>query len=53
MIHECKEDGVMPEEFFQAIRDGKQIQVKSSIGWIDIDSDEVEFRNSVEYRIKP
>ncbi len=53
MCHECVEDGVMPQEFFKAIEDGKTIQVNTTIGWIDLDSDDVEFRNSVEYRIKP
>lgn len=54
-VHECKRDGVMPKEFMDAVKNGLEIQVntQSVVGWLTVDSDELEFRNGVEYRIKP
>lgn len=46
------EDGVIPEWLQQAYQDGKTIQIMSSIGWLDLDGD-IEFRNNLEYRVKP
>lgn len=47
------EDGVIPEWLQIAYQDGKTIQVKSSIGWISLEDEDVEFRNSLTYRVKP
>lgn len=47
------EDGVIPEWLQTAYQDGKVIQVKSSIGWISLEDEDVEFRNSLTYRVKP
>lgn len=54
MIYECKEDGVMPKEFMDAVEAGAEVEVNtySVIGWITVDASELQFRNSVEYRIK-
>lgn len=54
-VHECKQDGVMPKEFMDAVKNGFEIQVntQSVVGWLTVDSGELEFRNGVEYRIKP
>lgn len=51
----CKEDGVMSPEFMAAVDGGGELQVntESVVGWITLDRDEVEFRNSLEYRVKP
>lgn len=51
----CKEDGVMSPEFMVAVDGGGELQVntESVVGWITLDRDEVEFRNSLEYRVKP
>ncbi len=50
----CKEDGVMSTDFMAAVNAGGEIQVNSEtvVGWITLDRDEVEFRNSLEYRVK-
>lgn len=54
MICECKEDGVMPKEFMAAVEAGHDVQVNthSVVGWVTVESDELEFRNGVEYRVK-
>lgn len=50
----CKEDGVMSADFMAAVNSGADIQVNTEtvVGWITLDRDEVEFRNSLEYRVK-
>ncbi len=50
----CKEDGVMSTDFMAAVNAGGEIQVNSEtvVGWITLDRDDVEFRNSLEYRVK-
>lgn len=50
----CKEDGVMSPDFMAAVNSGGELQVNSEtvVGWITLDRDEVEFRNSLEYRVK-
>lgn len=50
----CKEDGVMSPEFMAAVAAGGELQVNTEtvVGWITLDRDDVEFRNSLEYRIK-
>lgn len=47
------EDGVIPEWLQEAYQDGKTIQVKSTIGWISLEGEDVEFRNTLTYRVKP
>lgn len=51
----CKEDGVMSPEFMAAVKARKKVQVNthSVVGWVDVSKKDLQFRNSVEYRIKP
>lgn len=51
MEHTCVIDGVMPKEFLQAVKNGAVAQVKTDIGWITVS--QPDYRNSVQYRIKP
>jgi hypothetical protein len=53
MQFECKVDGEMPKEFMEAVNNGAQVQVKTDIGWLTISESDLEYRNNVEYRIKP
>lgn len=55
MQYECKEDGVMPEDFLEAVKNGAEVQVNtySSIGWLTVSESDLQYRNGVEYRIKP
>lgn len=46
-------DGDIPEWLQIAYEEGKTIQVKSSIGWISIEDEDIEFRNTLTYRVKP
>jgi len=50
----CKEDGVMSPEFMAAVAAGGQVQLNTEtvVGWIDMSADDLEYRNSLEYRIK-
>lgn len=50
----CKEDGVMSPDFMAAVNAGGELQVNTEtvVGWITLDRDEAEFRNSLEYRVK-
>lgn len=51
----CKEDGVMSTEFMAAVQSGAEVQVNTEtvVGWITVSGSDLEFRNSLEYRIKP
>ena len=51
MEHTCVIDGVMPQDFVQAVKNGAVVQVKTDIGWITVP--EPQYRNNVQYRIKP
>lgn len=55
MQYECKEDNVMPDDFMELVKNGAEVQVntRSSIGWLTISGSDLEYRNGVEYRIKP
>lgn len=46
----CEEDGVAPEEFKLAGKEGR-LQTFTCIGWIDVD-DYTYVRNGCKYRIK-
>lgn len=54
MKFECKEDGVMPIEFEEALSAGKSIFCLTGIGWIKLDDIEsvADFRNSVTYKFE-
>ncbi len=45
------EEGNIPEWLQEAYQNGKTIQVLTSIGWISLE--DVDFRNSLTYRVKP
>jgi hypothetical protein len=51
----CKEDGVMSPEFMAAVAAGGEVQINTEtvVGWITVSGSDLEFRNSLEYRIKP
>jgi hypothetical protein len=51
----CKEDGVMSPEFMAAMAAGGEVQVNTEtvVGWITVSGSDLEFRNSLEYRINP
>lgn len=55
MQYECTQDGVMPEDFIQAVQNGAEVQVNtySVIGWLTVSGSDLNYRNGVEYRIKP
>jgi hypothetical protein len=50
----CKEDGVMSPEFMAAVAAGGEVQINTEtvVGWITVSGSDLEFRNSLEYRIK-
>lgn len=50
----CKEDGVMSDEFMAAVAAGGEVQVNTEtvVGWITVEACDLEYRNSLEYRIK-
>lgn len=45
-------DHEIPDWLQRAYVDGAVIQLKTSIGWIDLEED-IDFRNSLTYRVKP
>lgn len=51
----CKVDGFMSPEFMAAIKAGGKVEVNSEsvVGWIAVSKRDLEFRNSVEYRVVP
>lgn len=51
----CKTDGVMSPEFMAAVAAGAEVQLNTEtvVGWITVSGSDLEFRNSLEYRIKP
>ena len=53
MQFECKVDGEMPKEFMDAVQNGAEVQINSEIGWLTVSASDLEYRNGVEYRIKP
>lgn len=55
MQYECKQDGVMPEDFMQAVKNGAQVQVNtySVVGWLTVTGNDLTYCNGVQYRIKP
>lgn len=55
MQYECKEDGVMPEDFMKAVELGAEVQVNtySILGWLTVEPEDLQFRVGVDYRIKP
>ena len=55
MKYKCKEDGVMPDDFMEAVNSGAEVQINthSVIGWLTISGADLTYRNGVEYRIKP
>lgn len=55
MQYECKQDGIMPEDFMKAVENGAEVQVNTycDIGWLTVSGNDLTYRNGVEYRIKP
>lgn len=54
MQYECKEDGVMPEDFLEAVKNGAEVEVNTNsiIGFITVSNRDLTYRNGLEYRIK-
>jgi hypothetical protein len=50
----CKEDGVMSDEFMAAVTAGAEVQVNTEtvVGWLTVEAGDLEYRNTLEYRIK-
>lgn len=51
IVETCQKDGVMSENFIQAVKSGAEIYSSTVIGWIKVDHQSVDqVRNGVKYK---